>query len=87
MVIKVNIKSLIIGFLLGIIMILSLGAIPNSSAAGKYQLAVYCNADGSFVFARMNTETGQVEASRVGILSIFPTRDNEEPKIFMRPKR
>jgi len=64
-----------------------LGATSNLSAAGKYQLAVHCDADGSFVFARINTETGEVEATRIGILSIFQTRHNEQPMIFMKPKR
>jgi len=82
MAIKVNIKSLLIGFLLGTMIMLALGATSNPRPAVKYQLGVHCNADGSFVFARMNSDTGEIEARRIGILSIFP-----KTEIFMPAKR
>ena len=79
MAVNVNFKSLLIGLLLGTVLILALGAALNPQTAGKYNVAICLNDDGSVVFARIDTCTGEVEAFRQGVMNIFPT-----PQVYMR---
>lgn len=76
MVINVNIKSVVIGFLLGVAIVLAMGAAANSS---RYQIAVTSSADGSIIFARVDIDTGEVVACRQGVTSIFPKPTQHMP--------
>jgi purine-cytosine permease-like protein len=80
MSVNVNVKSLVIGFLLGIVMMLVLGAASNPGA-GKYQVAVSCSPSGHVIFARVDTITGEVVAWREGDLSM-PAK----PSVYLRAR-
>lgn len=82
MAVNVNFKSLLIGLLLGAALILALGAALNPQTAGKYNVAICLNEDGSVVFARIDTCTGEIEACRQGVMSIFP-----KPNVYMSAKK
>jgi len=78
MVMNVNIKSVVIGFLLGVGMVLAMGAAANSS---HYQVAVISSADGSIIFARMDADTGEVVACRKPVEWILPKPKQQMPAV------
>jgi hypothetical protein len=69
MTMKLNVKSLVIGLLLGVTVMLALGAATDSE---RYDTAVACN-EVWVVFTRIDTHTGQIVARREAISRLAPT--------------
>jgi hypothetical protein len=57
---KVDIKSLVLGFVIGIIALLAIGAATRGSSAGQYQVSVAANVRDVF-YAKIHTGTGEIE--------------------------
>jgi hypothetical protein len=60
MPIKIDIKSLVIGLLVGIIAFLDLGATSGKNIVGKYRLSMAAN-DTQVFYGRINIDTGKIE--------------------------
>ena len=69
MTVEVNVKSLLIGLLFGIALMLALGA--ASSDTTRYDTSVACNEVWA-VFTRINTETGEITARREAVARLSP---------------
>jgi len=69
MTIQWNLKSLGIGLLIGVAVMLALGAAADSS---RYATAVACN-DVWIVFTRIDTHTGEIVARREAVGRLAPT--------------
>ena len=68
MTMELNVKSLVIGLLLGVTVMLALGAATDSA---RYDTAVACN-DVWVVFTRMDTRTGTITARREAVQRLSP---------------
>jgi hypothetical protein len=60
MTLKVDIKSLLLGLVIGIIALLVLGAASRGNSAGQYQVSIAANVRGVF-YAKIHTGTGEIE--------------------------
>jgi len=69
---KVDIKSLVIGLVFGIIAILALGAASNKNNPGQYQVSISANVRNVF-YAKIHTGTGKIETWQTSITSV-PTK-------------
>ena len=68
MTVKLNVKSLVIGLLLGIALMLAVGAATDSE---RYDTSVACN-DVWAVIARIDTRTGEITARREAVARLSP---------------
>lgn len=69
---KVDIKSLVIGLVIGIIAILALGAASRGNNPGQYQVSISANVRNVF-YAKIHTGTGEIETWQTSITSV-PTK-------------
>jgi hypothetical protein len=69
---KVDIKSLVIGLVIGIIAVLTLGAASRGNNPGQYQVSISVNARNVF-YAKIHTGTGEIETWQTSITSV-PTK-------------
>ena len=69
---KVDIKSLVIGLVFGIIAILALGAASSKNNPGQYQVSISANVRNVF-YAKIHTGTGKIETWQTSITSV-PTK-------------
>ena len=67
---SVNFKSLVVGLLLGVILLLLLGAVTGQQSTGKYQIALTCDPTGYVIFAQVDTDTGEIVTFKKGNLQI-----------------
>jgi hypothetical protein len=81
MVVRTGVKNLLLGLIIGISVALSLGAAIKQAEVGPYQLCIAANEKYVF-YARMNTDTGQVETWRY-FMSRVPNQSDEE--ILLKP--
>jgi hypothetical protein len=70
---KVDIKSLLLGLVIGIIAILAIGAGSRGSNTGKYQVSIATGVRGDVIYAKIDTSTGEVESWQSPINSV-PTK-------------
>jgi len=73
MTLKVDIKSLLLGLVIGIIAILAVGAASRGNNTGKYQISIATGVRGDVVYAKIDTSTGEVDAWQSPINSV-PTK-------------
>ncbi len=69
---KVDIKSLVIGLLIGIVAVLTLGAASRGNNPGQYQVSISANVRNVF-YAKIHTGTGEIETWQTSITSV-PTK-------------
>jgi hypothetical protein len=81
MVVRTGVKNLLLGLIIGISVALGLGAAIKPAEVGPYQLCIAANEKYVF-YARMNTDTGQVETWRY-FMSRVPNQSDEE--ILLKP--
>jgi len=81
MALKIDAKSLLLGVLLGLAVILAVGAVHNPDNTGQYQLTMAANETHVF-YGRMHTGTGQIETWRY-VASLVPSMHDE--KILLQP--
>ena len=58
---SLNLKSIVIGAFLIVLLFLLLGASSGNQPAGQYRLCMSTGSRGDLYFARIDTKTGQVE--------------------------
>ena len=68
MTVRLNVKSLVIGLLLGVVVMLALGAATDSA---RYDTAVACNEVWA-VFTRIDSHTGEIVARREAMSRLSP---------------
>ena len=73
MALKVDIKSLVLGLIIGIIALLAIGAGSRGNNTGKYQVSIATGVRGDVVYAKIDTSTGDVETWQSPINSV-PTK-------------
>lgn len=64
MTLKIDVKSLILGLVLGIAMLLGLGANSEENKPGKYQIDMAVGRTHVY-YAKIQTDTGKVETWRM----------------------
>jgi hypothetical protein len=69
---KVDIKSLVLGFVIGIIALLAIGAATRGNSPGQYQVSVAANVRDVF-YAKIHTGTGEIETWQSPV-SAVPTK-------------
>ena len=69
---KVDIKSLVIGLVIGIIAVLTLGAASRGNNPGQYRVSISANVRNVF-YAKIHTGTGEIETWQTSITSV-PTK-------------
>jgi hypothetical protein len=69
MAVKLDVKSMVIGLLVGVAVMLAAGAATDSA---RYATAVACN-DVWIVFTRIDTRTGEIVARREAIGRLAPS--------------
>ena len=72
MTLKVDIKSLVLGLVIGIIALLAIGAASRGNSAGKYQVSISANVRDVF-YAKIDTGTGDIETWKSSMNSV-PTK-------------
>ena len=72
MTLKIDIKSLLLGLVIGIIALLVLGAATRGNSAGKYQVSIAANVRDVF-YVKIHTGTGEIETWQSPINSV-PTK-------------
>jgi len=72
MTLKVDIKSLMLGLVIGIIAVLSIGAASRGNSTGQYQVSISANVRDVF-YAKIHTGTGEIETWQSPINSV-PTK-------------
>ena len=72
MTLKVDIKSLVLGLVIGIIALLTIGAASRGNNTGKYQVSISANVRDVF-YAKIDTSTGEIETWQSPINSV-PTK-------------
>lgn len=72
MTLKVDIKSLMLGLVIGIIALLAIGAGTRGNSAGKYQVSIAAGVRDVF-YAKIHTGTGEIETWQTSNNSI-PTK-------------
>ena len=73
MSLKVDIKSLLLGLVIGIIAILVLGAGSRGNNTGKHQVSIATGIRGDVIYAKIDTSTGEIETWQSPINSV-PTK-------------
>ena len=73
MTLKVDLKSLVLGLIIGIIAILAVGAASRGINAGKHQVSIATGVRGDVIFAKIDTSTGEIETWQSPINSV-PTK-------------
>ncbi|UCD52059.1 MAG: hypothetical protein JSW27_05355 [Phycisphaerales bacterium] len=68
MTVEVNVRSLAIGLLLGVALMLALGAASDTT---RYDTSVACNEVWA-IFTRIDTQTGQITARREAVARLSP---------------
>lgn len=68
MTVQVNVRSLVLGVLVGIALMLALGAATESE---RYDTSVACNEVWA-VIARIDTHTGEITARREAVARLSP---------------
>ncbi len=81
MALKIEAKSLLVGVVIGLVVILAAGAVHNPGNAGQYQLTMAANETYVF-YGRMHTGTGQIETWR-HVTSAVPSIRDE--RILLKP--
>ncbi len=69
---KIDVKSLVMGLVIGIIAVLALGAASNRIYPGQYQVSIAATVRNVF-YAKIHTGTGQIETWQSSISSV-PTK-------------
>jgi len=69
---SLDFKSLIIGILLSLVVILAMGAFTNQDLAGRYQLSLSSGQRGDVYFGLVDTATGQVQTWKVDAFKFRP---------------
>ena len=69
MTLKVDIKSLMLGLVIGIIAVLSIGAASRGNSTGQYQVSISANVRDVF-YAKIHTGTGEIETWQSPINSV-----------------
>ena len=72
MTLKVDIKSLTLGLVVGIIALLAIGAGSRGNSDGQYQVSIAANVRNVF-YAKIHTGTGEIETWQSPINSV-PTK-------------
>ncbi len=72
MMFKVDIKSLMLGLVIGIIALLAIGAASRGNSAGKYRVSITANVRDVF-YAKINTISGEIETWQSPVNSV-PTK-------------
>ena len=72
MTIKVDIKSLILGLVIGITVLLAIGAASRGNSSGQYQVSIAASVRDVF-YAKIHTGTGEIETWQSPINSV-PTK-------------
>ncbi len=72
MTLKIDIKSLVLGLVIGIIALLAIGAASRGNNAGKYQVSITANVRDVF-YAKIHTGTGEIETWQSPVNSV-PTK-------------
>lgn len=81
MAVRMDAKNLLLGLIIGVSVVLVLGAALKPAEVGSYQLCVAANQNYVF-YARMHTGTGQVETWRC-FTSRVPNQSDEG--ILLKP--
>jgi len=81
MSLKIDAKSLFLGVVIGLAVILAVGAVHNPGNSEQYQLTMAANETHVF-YGRINTRTGQIETWRY-VASLVPGMRDE--KILLQP--
>jgi len=81
MTLKIDAKSLLMGVVIGLALILAVGAVHNPGNSGQYQLTMAANETHVF-YGRMHTGTGQIETWRYVTSAVPSIRDE---KILLQP--
>jgi len=81
MSLKIDAKSLLAGVVIGLAVILAVGAVHNPDNARQYQLTMAAN-EAYVFYGRINTCTGQIETWRY-VTSTVPAMRDE--KILLQP--
>ena len=82
MTLKIDMKSALMGVLIGIVLVVSLGAGLRAKEVETYDQQIISHGD-EIVFSRINTSTGQIETWKYLVTQIPYYRDTmpmEEPK-------
>ena len=74
MTLKVDIKSLVLGLVIGIIALLAVGAASRGNRSGHYQVSIATTVRDVF-YAKIDTITGEIETWQSPINSV-PTKRN-----------
>lgn len=72
MTLKVDIKSLVLGLVIGIIALLAIGAGSRGNSAGQYHVSITANVRDVF-YAKIHTGTGEIETWQSPVNSV-PTK-------------
>ena len=72
MTIKVDIKSLILGLVIGITVLLAIGAASRGNSSGQYQVSIAASIRDVF-HAKIHTGTGEIETWQSPVNSV-PTK-------------
>jgi len=81
MSLKIDAKSLLVGLVIGLAVILAVGAVHNPGNTEQYQLTMAAN-EAYVFYGRMHTGTGQIETWRY-VTSTVPAMRDE--KILLQP--
>lgn len=60
MMLKIEIKSLVLGLIIGIVVLVSAGAVSRGNNPGQYQVSIAANVRDVF-YAKIHTGTGEIE--------------------------
>lgn len=69
---KVDIKSLVLGLVIGILALLAIGAASRGKSIGQYQVSLSANVRDVF-YAKIDTGTGEIETWKCPVNSV-PTK-------------
>jgi len=72
MTFKVDIKSLVLGLVIGIIALLAIGAASRGNSTGQFQVSIATNVR-DVIYAKIHTGTGEIETWQSPINSV-PTK-------------
>lgn len=73
MALRIDIRSLVLGLAVGVVVLLALGARGDGGGTGKYQVAIAAGTKGVF-YVKVNTETGKMETWRMSPVEIQKRR-------------
>jgi len=74
MTLKVDIKSLLLGLVIGIIAVIAIGAASRGNSTGQYQVSIAANVR-DVIYAKIHSVTGEIETWQSPINSV-PTKRN-----------